>query len=318
MVACNVRLLGGKIVLDLDGYLQWKETETTASVIPDTEQKIRARFTPVTPGCGRPPFTRIETDNTTKEYRLDYQKRYGRSIDRDDCEYQADLHSTTPNLNRTFNGGNRSKPEDDRRHKRFRPNDHGDEDSNSKLSARSEQGRYRGDVYSQHGTKSTFPLNHTFDDPVPSDIEEFLSKDRNRGLGRSFNNDRHDYQGLNRPRNGYEKPQGGTCDDLRRDDSYSSQEQRGSNNEKQYDHRYRSHQYEHGADQQDVNIKGQQPHEEHDDCNSQRFRRKNDESLLHRSAKKRSLDRSDVECRLSTSNRGYTLDPPSNERRRYF
>jgi len=75
----------------MDGYLHWKETETTANVIPDTPQKIRARFKPVNPGSGRPPFTRIESDNTSDEYRIEYQRRHGRNIDRDDGEYRADV-----------------------------------------------------------------------------------------------------------------------------------------------------------------------------------------------------------------------------------
>lgn len=84
-------ITGGKIVFDLQGYLDWKERETTANVIPDTPQKIRARFKPVNSGSGRPPFTRIECDNTTEEYRLEYQRRHGRSIDRDDGEYRSDI-----------------------------------------------------------------------------------------------------------------------------------------------------------------------------------------------------------------------------------
>lgn len=62
---------GGKIVFDLDGYLQWKETETTANVVPDTVQKIRPRFKPAVPGSGGPPFIRIETELTSPEYRLE-------------------------------------------------------------------------------------------------------------------------------------------------------------------------------------------------------------------------------------------------------
>lgn len=62
---------GGKIVFDLEGYLQWKETETTANVVPDTIQKIRPRFKPAVPGSGGPPFIRIETELTSPEYRLE-------------------------------------------------------------------------------------------------------------------------------------------------------------------------------------------------------------------------------------------------------
>ena len=60
-------------------------------MIPDTAQKIRARFAPAVPGSGRPPFTRIESDNTSEEYRLEYQKVHGRSIDKADGEYRSDI-----------------------------------------------------------------------------------------------------------------------------------------------------------------------------------------------------------------------------------
>ena len=60
-------------------------------MIPDTPQKIRARFTPSVSGSGRPPFTRIEGDNISEEYLLEYQKRHGRSIDKADGEYRSDI-----------------------------------------------------------------------------------------------------------------------------------------------------------------------------------------------------------------------------------
>ena len=68
---------GGKVVFDLDSYIRWKETETTANDIPDVPQKIRARFKPVEPGSGRPPFVRVETENTSPEYRLENMKKQG-------------------------------------------------------------------------------------------------------------------------------------------------------------------------------------------------------------------------------------------------
>jgi hypothetical protein len=65
---------GGKISFDIEGYNQWKEKETTANVIPDVPQKVRARFKPVKLGSGRPPFVRIETEMTSPEYRLENMK----------------------------------------------------------------------------------------------------------------------------------------------------------------------------------------------------------------------------------------------------
>ena len=62
---------GGKINFDLEGYLQWKEEETRANAQPDVEQKIRARFKPTVAGSGGPPFTRVESEYTSDEYRLE-------------------------------------------------------------------------------------------------------------------------------------------------------------------------------------------------------------------------------------------------------
>eukprot|EP00522_Entomoneis_paludosa_P007935 CAMPEP_0172447950 /NCGR_PEP_ID=MMETSP1065-20121228/7079_1 /TAXON_ID=265537 /ORGANISM="Amphiprora paludosa, Strain CCMP125" /LENGTH=973 /DNA_ID=CAMNT_0013199323 /DNA_START=426 /DNA_END=3348 /DNA_ORIENTATION=- len=59
---------------DLEGYTNWKETETTANQVPDVPQKIRARFKPQNPGASGPPFTRIETEHTSPEYLLEYQR----------------------------------------------------------------------------------------------------------------------------------------------------------------------------------------------------------------------------------------------------
>lgn len=66
-----VKRNGGRIIFDLDGYLQWKEEETRANTPPDVEQKIRARFKPTIAGSGGPPFTRVESEYTSDEYRLE-------------------------------------------------------------------------------------------------------------------------------------------------------------------------------------------------------------------------------------------------------
>ena len=43
--------------------------------MPDVPQKIRARFKAVNPGSGMPPFIRVETENTSPEYRLEARRR---------------------------------------------------------------------------------------------------------------------------------------------------------------------------------------------------------------------------------------------------
>jgi len=48
--------------------------ETTANHVPDVEQKIRARFKAQNPGSGMPPFIRVETENTSPEYRLEARR----------------------------------------------------------------------------------------------------------------------------------------------------------------------------------------------------------------------------------------------------
>jgi pentatricopeptide repeat protein len=68
---------GGRIKFDLEGYIEFKEKETTEYHIPDVPQKIRARFRPAKAGSGRPPFIRVETDSTSPEYRLENQKHQG-------------------------------------------------------------------------------------------------------------------------------------------------------------------------------------------------------------------------------------------------
>ena len=86
---------GGKIIFDLDGYLNWKEAETTSSIVPDTVQKIRARFKPTVPGSGRPPFTRVESEFTSDECRFQNQQaRLARLREQDvvrEDEYQANI-----------------------------------------------------------------------------------------------------------------------------------------------------------------------------------------------------------------------------------
>jgi hypothetical protein len=72
---------GGKVIFDLDGYIRWKENETAVNAVPDTPQMIRARFKPQVTGSGRPPFTRIENEHTTPDYRLENQKKRGFYVD---------------------------------------------------------------------------------------------------------------------------------------------------------------------------------------------------------------------------------------------
>ena len=52
-----------------------EERETTANQVPDVPQKIRARFKPQNAGSGGPPFTRIETEHTSPEYRIEFQRQ---------------------------------------------------------------------------------------------------------------------------------------------------------------------------------------------------------------------------------------------------
>lgn len=70
-VVAEVKKNGGKLAFDLPGYVSWKEAETTANAIPETEQKIRARFRPKIPKSGKPPFVRVEMEYMTDEYRLE-------------------------------------------------------------------------------------------------------------------------------------------------------------------------------------------------------------------------------------------------------
>ena len=65
----EVKRNGGRIVFDLEGYVQFKEDETTANKFPDVEQKVRPRYKPANPHHGGPPFIRIETESTSEEFR---------------------------------------------------------------------------------------------------------------------------------------------------------------------------------------------------------------------------------------------------------
>lgn len=61
-------------MIDLTDTFLWppptESRETTANHVPDVPQKIRARFKAQNPGSGMPPFIRVETENTSPEYRL--------------------------------------------------------------------------------------------------------------------------------------------------------------------------------------------------------------------------------------------------------
>jgi len=67
----EVKRNGGRVVFDLEGYMRFKEEETTANKFPSAEQKVRPRYKPVDPHRGGPPFIRIETESTSPEFRLD-------------------------------------------------------------------------------------------------------------------------------------------------------------------------------------------------------------------------------------------------------
>ena len=65
----EVKRNNGRIIFDLDGYMEFKERETTANKFPDVEQKVRPRYRPADPHHGGPPFIRVETDSTSPEFR---------------------------------------------------------------------------------------------------------------------------------------------------------------------------------------------------------------------------------------------------------
>ena len=86
-----VKKNGGMIIFDLDGYLQWKEEETRANAPPDVEQKIRARFKPTVAGSGGPPFTRVESEYTSDEYRLENHEARMAKLRAQDLLNESDL-----------------------------------------------------------------------------------------------------------------------------------------------------------------------------------------------------------------------------------
>jgi pentatricopeptide repeat protein len=90
-LTAEVNRNGGKIVFDLASYVHWKETQTTANVIPDVEQKIRARFKPKKDGSGRPPFVRVETESTSEEYLLKNQRKLTLDQAVGGTDYRADI-----------------------------------------------------------------------------------------------------------------------------------------------------------------------------------------------------------------------------------
>lgn len=65
----EVKRNNGRIIFDYDGYVQFKERETTANKFPDAEQKVRPRYRPADPHIGGPPFIRVETESTSPEFR---------------------------------------------------------------------------------------------------------------------------------------------------------------------------------------------------------------------------------------------------------
>ena len=119
---------GGKVIFDLEGYIRWKENETSINSVPDTPQMIRARFKPQVLGSGRPPFTRIENEHTSPEYRLENQKKRGFYVDDkpvasvfeeiDEATGQEDAGYEEPRS--TFRGGRGGRDGDDYRRGGFR------------------------------------------------------------------------------------------------------------------------------------------------------------------------------------------------------
>lgn len=67
----EVKKNNGKINFDLEGYLRWKEKETTANKFPDVHQEIRARFRPALPGEG-PPDTFVREVSAEVNVGLDH------------------------------------------------------------------------------------------------------------------------------------------------------------------------------------------------------------------------------------------------------
>lgn len=70
-MATEERILSFESILIAALFRTTESRETTANHVPDVPQKIRARFKAQNPGSGMPPFIRVETDNTSPEYRLE-------------------------------------------------------------------------------------------------------------------------------------------------------------------------------------------------------------------------------------------------------
>jgi len=81
-----VKINGGRIKFDLEGYTRFKEEETTANKFPDVVQQVRPRFRPARPGQG-PAGTFIRDGDPVPPYRPpDDQRR--------DSDYQDDRRSS--------------------------------------------------------------------------------------------------------------------------------------------------------------------------------------------------------------------------------
>jgi hypothetical protein len=103
-----VKQNGGRIIFDLEGYLNWKEEEAAANAVPEVEQKIRARFAPIIPGSGGPPFERDEPSNITDEYRgINYEARLAKIREQDlldDEEISSDADHVLPDRSKFQKG----------------------------------------------------------------------------------------------------------------------------------------------------------------------------------------------------------------------
>ena len=95
-----VKKNGGRIIFDLDGYLQWKDEETRANAPPDVEQKIRARFKPTIAGSGGPPFTRVESEFTSDEYRLENHEARLAKLRAQDLQNESELNGDADYVSR--------------------------------------------------------------------------------------------------------------------------------------------------------------------------------------------------------------------------
>lgn len=105
-LVAEVNKNGGKIIFDLAAYNEWKELETTANIVPEVEQKIRARFKPKHQGSKGPPFIRIENESTSEEYRLG-RRRGVLEIDVSGPDYRSDIDYAARDGIRFAAGGRR-------------------------------------------------------------------------------------------------------------------------------------------------------------------------------------------------------------------